>query len=354
MSDPAYPPQVRAYLDRIYHESRREHAFKGETPEDVTAWQEQTRPALRRLLGLDLMKAELAAHQLAVEFDKPEDMGGYTRQSGRLLTEPDVWIPFWLLKPEGDGPFPLALTPHGHEASGHDTSAGIARDESGKQRMVAEDRDVAVQAVTRRFLAIAPATRGIGCHGVPDVFDQYGANCTSQLMHALLAGRTGVGERVWDMERFIDWATLRPDVQSGAILMLGNSGGGMVTTFAAACDPRIGIAIPSCSFSLFVKPGGRISHHDCNMVPGILRFGEFWDVAGLIVPRPLLVVNGRFDPLHDPEHIDMAVAGLRRIYQAAGAAERFEHRYGEGGHRFYQDLMWPFVEKAMKIYASDA
>ena len=30
-----------------------------------------------------------------------------------------------------------------------------------------------------------------------------------------------------------------------------------------------------------------------------------------------------------------------------GVPERFAHRYGEGGHRFYADLMWPFICNAI-------
>ena len=206
-----------------------------------------------------------------------------------------------------------------------------------------------MQAVRRGFLAIAPATRGIGADGVPDIHGWHGnRDCHSQLVHCLLAGRTAMAERVWDMERLVDWALSNLPVHDRNLLMVGNSGGGMVTTYAAACDERIKIAIPSCSFSLYVKPNGQISHCSCNAIPGILRFGEFYDVAGLIAPRHLLVVNGRYDPLHDPAHVDQAVLRLRRIYEASGAPTRFEHRYGEAGHRFYAALMWPFVEQAAR------
>ena len=77
---------------------------------------------------------------------------------------------------------------------------------------------------------------------------------------------------------------------------------------------------------------------------GLLAFGEFWDVAGLLAPRPLLTVNGRHDGLHPTDEVDAAVARLAKIYAAAGAEGRYEHRYGEAGHRFYADIMWPWIE----------
>ena len=43
------------------------------------------------------------------------------------------------------------------------------------------------------------------------------------------------------MRCLLDWAIEQPNVDSRQILMMGNSGGGMVTLFTAACDPRIAI-----------------------------------------------------------------------------------------------------------------
>jgi hypothetical protein len=84
---------------------------------------------------------------------------------------------------------------------------------------------------------------------------------------------------------------------------------------------------------------------DCNIVPGILGFGEFHDVAGLIAPRRLLVVHGRQDPLFTVEEIDRAVADLQEIFDSAGVPDNLELRYGDGGHRFYKDLMWSWVRR---------
>ncbi|MBM4047112.1 MAG: alpha/beta hydrolase [Planctomycetes bacterium] len=346
---PSFPSNVQAYLARLYGECEREFACRARTPEDVAAWQAEARPTLRRLLGLGRMERLLKGHRVTAQFDAAEDLGDCTRQRGRLETEPSVWIPFWLLRPKGEGPFPLALTPHGHDARGHDTSAGVAASPADLRRIAEEDRDVAVQAARHGYLALAPATRGIGCDGVPDLGRRHdGRSCRSQLIHCLIAGRTAMGERVWDMERFTDWALANLPVHDRDLLMLGNSGGGMVTTYAAACDTRVQIAIPSCSFAPYVRLWGQVTHCDCNLVPGILRFGEFHDVAGLIAPRPLLIVHGRRDPLHQPEHVAQAMEGLRRIYEAAGAADRVQLAYGDGGHRFYADLMWPFVAKGRK------
>ena len=349
MPPPAHSDTTLAYLNRLYGEAKRTFACREASADGVREWHQRARPALWHLLGLNRVAEEAEGHKLAVTLEKPRDCGDYTRRLGTIASEPHVSVPFWLLEPKTRGPHPLGLFPHGHKAHGKDEYAGIAHGEKDRARIEAEDRDVAVQAVRRGFVALAPTTRGFAPAAVPDIGGRHGKrDCRSQLIHCLLAGRTPMAERVWDMMRLLDWATKRPGVDGTRVLMMGNSGGGMVTAYAAACDERIKVAVPSCSFAPFVGRSGLIHHCDCNAVPGILRFGEFWDVAGLIAPRHLCIVNGRADKLFPPAEVERAVEGVRRIYAAAGAAKRVAHHWGKGGHRFYSDLMWPFIDRAMR------
>ncbi len=85
------------------------------------------------------------------------------------------------------------------------------------------------------------------------------------------------------------------------------------------------------------------------MVPGILELGGLPGVAGLIAPRHLLAVNGRKDPLFTETALEDGAARVREIYTAAECVEHFEHRWGAAGHRFYGDLMWPFVMKSLGL-----
>lgn len=342
---------IQRYPDRLYAPQRRRWSCRAATPEDVRRWQAEARPVLRRMLGLDVISEDAGDQVPRVALvDEVEECSGFTRRRGAIQTEPEVTIPFWLLVPTSPGPHPLAVTPHGHGKAGCDIYAGLPHDEPTRQRMIAEDRDVAVQSARRGFVAIAPATRGLAAGGVTDLFGRFGqqnADCTSHFFHGLLAGRTSIGERVWDLGRLLDWALALPEVSPEHTLMMGNSGGGVATTYCAACDERVDVAVASCSYATFVGRNGLIQHHHCNAVPGIYRFGEAWDVAGLIAPRHFLAVHGRDDPIKATDEVDRAVEGLRPIYAAAGVPERFEQRYGEGGHRFYADLMWSFIESAM-------
>ena len=346
-----HPADVERFLKGIYAERNQQFTFRANYPGGFQRWHVAARPALRQLLGLDRIATQAASHKPAVKLSAPQNREDYTLTAGSIETEPNVRIPFWMLRPKGKGPFPLAVLPHGHDRQGHDTYAGVYRDAAHREKSLAHDGDVAVQAVKRGFLAIAPAVRGLAtvANGVPDVFGRHGnRDCRSHFMHCILAGRTAVGERVWDLSRLIDWAVELPDVNAKHILMMGNSGGGVVTMYAAACDERISIAAPSCSFSVIASQEGRVYHCDCCAIPGILRWGELYDVCGLVAPRRLLAVSGVKDTLHTAVDINRSADRVRTIFKAAGVADNFQHRWGQEGHQFYKDLMWPFVMQALK------
>ena len=103
--------------------------------------------------------------------------------------------------------------------------------------------------------------------------------------------------------------------------------------------------MPSCYFCTFRGSIGSIHHCDCNYVPGILRLGEMYDVAGLTAPRPYSVIAGKTDGIFPVEHVKYSFERLQKIYAAAGGPENCRLYVGEGGHRYYSDGCWDFVRK---------
>lgn len=350
---------VAGYLKRLHNKNVDQSdigalSFRTDYPGGFVAWQEDARTKLNNLLGLDRIRREAGDHKPVVRLDDPTDGGGYHRQRGEIETEPGVTIPFWLLIPlrNETKPLPLAICAHGHDSDGWNTYAGVYRDDDHRKSTLAKDGDVGVQAVKRGFVTLVPATRGLAAAvSVPDLKGRHGQRpCRAQLIHCLLAGRTAVGERVWDTQRLLDWALSElPGIDRKRVVLLGNSGGGVLTVYVAALDQRVSVAVPSCSFTSYTSATGFIFHCDCCLVPRAqVELGDMTDIGALTAPRPMLAVHGRQDGLHSFPDVEAAMSRVRSIYSAANAEDRFRFEWGASGHKFYPHIMWPFIESALR------
>ncbi len=328
-------------------------SFRSGYPGGFAAWQRDARKKLIDLLGLNRIKRDAGDHKPVVHLGEPVQEEGYHRRRGDIETEPGVTIPFWLLTPDDEttATRPLAICAHGHDSDGWNTYAGVYRDENHRKTTLAKDGAPGVQAVKRGFVTIVPATRGLAAAvSIPDLRGRHGKRpCRAQLIHCLLAGRTAVGERVWDTQRLLDWALPGlPEIDPKNVVLLGNSGGGVLTVYVAALDERVAVAVPSCSFTSYTSATGFVFHCDCCLVPRAqVELGDMADIGALAAPRALLAVHGRKDGLHSFPDVEAAMARVHSIYSAAGASNRFQHKWGAAGHKFYPDIMWPFIESAL-------
>lgn len=301
--------------------------------EDFKAWQEKARNTLEKLLGLPLVKTE---PNVRIEYEKETEE--FVEKRFIFTSEGNVDVPCHLLIPKsGEGPYPLVICLQGHYTGMH-ISLGRAKFPGDEKTIVEEEQDFAIQAVREGYAALAIEQRCFGERGgTPE-----GPDCYQSTMSALLLGRTTVGERVWDVSRAIDVIEENfPEIDASRIGCLGNSGGGTVTYYAACLDERISIAMPSCAVCTYVDSIGTIHHCSCNYIPGIYKYFEMGDLAGLIAPRPLVIVAGREDDIFPIEGIQKSFERAQELYKAAGADDNCRLVIGEGGHRFYDKESWP-------------
>ncbi len=344
-----YPEPIVDYLQRI-QEGKQSHAF--DASQDFASWQRDARRALEDLVGLNRMRRDLAQFEPNITLSDPVIVDdAFTRTQGAIETEPGITIPFYLLVPVDAKlakTHPLMLCPHGHDSKGWHSYAGAYQNDDHRNEIVSREGNIAEQAARRGFIAIAPATRGLAAEvNVPDLKGRHGKRpCRAQLIHCLVAGRTPLAERLWDMQRLLDWACKLPKVDSQRILMTGNSGGGVLTAYTAAIDTRIAVAIPSCSFTSLTSQEGFLFHCDCCLVPGLRDWGDWKEIGGLIAPRHLLIVHGRKDGLHHHKTVESTAQSVATIYDQIGYPHRMRLQWGEEGHRFYPRYMWPFAKTA--------
>lgn len=297
-------------------------------------WQKRARNTLGEMLGLPFFSR--VDDDLCIEWTREEN--GVTETRMTFATEEHYRAAAHLLVPAGvTVPIPVILCLQGHSTGMH-ISLGRPKFPGDTETISGGDRDFARQIVARGWAALALEQRGFGeCGGTPN-----GPDCYQSAMAALLLGRTLLGERVWDISRTIDVLTAHfPQIDAGRIAIMGNSGGGTASIYAAAMDQRIAAVMPSCAFCGYKASIGMQHHCSCNYVPGILRHFDMGDLGGLIAPRPLIIVNGAKDEIFPLESANRQYEIVQQYYAAAGASNACAHVVGAEGHRFYADLAWP-------------
>ncbi|NLF02197.1 MAG: prolyl oligopeptidase family serine peptidase, partial [Anaerolineales bacterium] len=151
---------------------------------------------------------------------------------------------------------------------------------------------------------------------------------------------------IWDMQRCIDYLETRPEVDSNRIGMMGLSQGGTMTTWTSAVEPRIKAA----DIIGYVNPWREFGIKQANfcgsqIVPGVHRYFDTDDIAGLIAPRPLLLEMGIYDDCFRLQDLLEGYEGVKRIYEAAGVGDRLWAEVHPGAHAFAGKQAFEFFEK---------
>ncbi len=310
--------------------------------EDFRDWQKQSRFILRRLLGLDAF-AEPECDAFNIEFE--EDHEDFREIRFTFKSEEDFTVPCHILLPKNVlAPYVPVICIQGHSKGMH-ISLGRPKYEGDEESINSGDRDFARRAVKEGCAAITMEQRYMGELGGTE----YGTECFSAALAALLYGRTAIGERVWDLTRLIDVLTEHFDcLDMSRLITLGNSGGGTTLFYHACTDERVYCAVPSCSVCTYKDSIAAMDHCCCNYVPRIAEYFDMGDLGGLITPRCLVVVNGKDDPIFPKAGVDEAMAQIKRLYTAAKVPDNVINVTGDGEHRFYADIAWKEIHRYLK------
>jgi dienelactone hydrolase len=247
---------------------------------------------------------------------------------------------------------PVIICLQGHSTGGH-ISVGHAVHPEDRET-IEGGRDFAIQATKLGFAALALEQRAFGLREdrrpttvrharVPRFSDHY--RCEHVAMTDLLLGRTLLGGRVHDVRRACDLIETLDGLDASRIAVMGNSGGGTVSWYSACIEPRIAALMPSCSFCPYGPSIGGIDHCADNFLPGALLDFDMPDLAGLIAPRPLVVVAGMKDHLFPIDAVRRGFETVSSIYSSANAPDRCALVEGAEGHRFYPDEAWPVFRR---------
>lgn len=156
--------------------------------------------------------------------------------------------------------------------------------------------------------------------------------------HWYSRGYTPGGVELWNAIRGIDLLVDRPEVDGSKIGVTGISGGGAVSWYTGAADPRVKAVAPVCGNGTVeghVHQHTVDGHCDC-MMPINTKLIDFHDIGALIAPKPLLVAAANRDGLYSIESIRTAYNNVERIYHLYGADENVSFVETPGGHSYHE------------------
>lgn len=308
---------------------------------DHQKWYEAAYEKLVELTGYD--RFEKVDVNLRIDYEKEYE--DYTETRFIMAVEPECDMNCHLLVPKGVENPPLMICLQGHSTGVH-ISLGRPKFE-GDAEKIQGGRDIGIQSVSRGMAALCIEQRGFGER--TEHPEEKGTECHKSTMAEIMIGRTTTGGRAWDISRAIDVVEENFQfIDTTRIGLMGNSGGGTATYYTACLDKRIKVAMPSCAVCTYETSIIPLQHCVCNYIPNILRYFKMRDLAGLIAPRPLIIVAGYEDTIFPIEGVRDAFNTIEKIYNSVGAGDKCKLVVGNGGHRFYPDDAWPVFESMIK------
>ena len=240
------------------------------------------------------------------------DCGTYRRDHVVYDSERWMSVPAYLLVPherEKKGrPGPAILAQHGH-GPGKDEVVGLA--ETGDEG--SEPNDYGHRLAVRGYVVLAPDLRAFGERAhfePPNIY-----HCDHTYMYSSLLGYQLLALDLWDLARGIDLLAEHPLVDRRRIGMVGLSQGGTCTLFLSAWDRRIRAAVVSGYMNRWATCAA-IGWNMCGsqVLTGIARDLDHFDLGTLVAPRPLLVESGTGDNIFPVAATRQTMAALRLAY----------------------------------------
>jgi dienelactone hydrolase len=345
VDDRRFDPVV--YTHDRYAAAARQLRFQARTRTEAEEWQRTLGSKLTELIG-GFPSERQPLRPVTLE---TRAFPGYSREKIVFDSRPGVSVLAYLLLPaNATRPAPVMICVPGH-GRGVDDIVGI--DEQGADRTdkAGYQHDFAIQVAEAGMAALAIEPMGFGCRRDP-INARQGLGrkaCDPSAGGALLVGETMIAWRVWDVMRTIDYIATRAELDQRRVGCMGISGGGTVTVFSTALEPRIRVALVSGYLNTFRDSIGSLAHCIDNYVPGILNWAEMHDIAGLIAPRPLFVESGEKDPIFPIRASIESYNEVKKIYSVFGVPDLVEQEVFPEDHQFWGKRGIPFLARHMNV-----
>jgi dienelactone hydrolase len=311
---------------------------------DLAAQQEKQRraqfAAVHSQAELAELQSSLRKKFLEIIGELPEDISTHARKraappvhsTGQIEADdhwieklayesfPGYFVPALLYKPKHrSGPGPGILSPCGHSTTGKaDNAYQILHVNLVKRGYTVLTYDPVGQAERSQFWDSAKKA------------SRYNLGCGE---HAVLGnplyllGRNLARYRIWDGIRGLDYLASLSAVDPLKLGCVGVSGGGTLTAYISAIDPRVAVAAICCYITTLPRRMANRIQADPEADPEQDPFGFVSagvDHAGLLAlraPRPTLLATAKYD-FFPIEGARESFAEARHLYNVAGARDR--------------------------------
>jgi dienelactone hydrolase len=348
-------PFVQKQADR----SRLELSFLQSRFQDLKSWQK-----LARSRVLDCLCYSPPPVSPAPQVIRRTERNTYIEEYLTFQTTPDLRVPAYVLIPKNAPlPAPALVVLHCHGGAyvwGKEKVVAVEHEHPALSKykdQLYEGTSIATELVGRGYVVIAidmfywgerrmlldsdPATYQEPQGMTPEEVDAFNRRSSQneQLVARTLmtAGITWPGVVLWDDLRTLDYLASRPEVDRRRLGCLGLSVGGYRSFLLAALDPRIKAAV---DVGWMTSYASNIRRHVINTVgftfhiTGLYRYLDLPDLAALVAPRSIFVINGSKDTLFPADGVEKAYRKIEACFRKAGAAEHQRCRLYDAPHQF--------------------
>ena len=242
---------------------------------------------------------------------------------------------------------PAVLCVHGHGDFGHHPVAGRDDLEGVAEDIEEKNYDYGRQFVRRGYVVAVPCMIPFGRRVE---LNRYGKRdpCAMTFIRMQALGLLPMAANLRDLRWSIDFLQSRPEVDGERIGCAGLSYGGRMTMLVTATDERIRVAAISGALNLLQERMSRIHSCGSQIIPGLLRYGDYSEIGSLIAPLPCVWEVGSTDHLVIPQWDVVFQDRLRRAYQAADASSKLQFDHFEGGHRWNGAIAFELFDEVLK------
>jgi len=362
---PAAPPDnphignLYPFVQKQADRSPLELSFLESRFQDLKTW--QTRARARVLDCLCYSPPPVAP---APQVIRRTDRGTYIEEYLTFQTTPDLRIPAYVLIPKAAAlPAPALVVLHCHGGAyvwGKEKVVAVDNEHPALTKYKGQLYDgasIATELVRRGYVVIATdmlywGERRMLLDGDPpsyrepqsmtaeevDAFNRRSSQNEQLVARTLMtAGITWPGVILWDDLRTLDYLASRPEVDRRRMGCVGLSVGGYRSFLLAALDPRIKAAV---DVGWMTSYASNIRRHVINTVgftfhiTGLYRYLDLPDLAALIAPRSIFVINGSKDTLFPAEGVEKAHQKIEACFRKARTADHQRCRVYDAPHQF--------------------